>query len=197
MSRRILRPEEREIWQKVTATARPRQPEQARPVDDPRAPSKPVQPKGRIAPPPVFRIGEHAPVARPLLAAAPAPRDQLAMQAIVMDRGAHRAMTRGRLEPEARIDLHGMTLAEAHPALTGFVLRARASGRRLVLVITGKGKQRPDHGPVPIRSGVLRHQVPHWLSLPPLSAAVLQIAAAHARHGGEGAYYVYLRRGRT
>ncbi|HRO15757.1 MAG TPA: Smr/MutS family protein, partial [Paracoccus sp. (in: a-proteobacteria)] len=97
-----------------------------------------------------------------------------------------------KLRPEARIDLHGMTLAVAKAELTGFILSAQSAGRRLVLVITGKGKG--DHGPLPTRAGALRHEVPHWLYMAPLAQAVLQIVPAHLRHGGEGAYYVWLRR---
>ena len=109
-----------------------------------------------------------------------------------VDSRTQRDLSRGKLRPEARIDLHGMTLAAAKAELTGFILSAQASGRRLVLVITGKGKG--DHGPLPTRSGALRHEVPHWLDLPPLSHVVLQVVPAHLRHGGGGAYYVYLRR---
>ena len=105
-------------------------------------------------------------------------------------------MTRGKLSPEARIDLHGMTLAEAHPELIRFILNAHSDGLRLVLVITGKGKRGVDAGPVPQRQGVLKQQVPHWLHMPPLGPAILQVAEAHLKHGGTGAYYVYLRRHR-
>ena len=80
--------------------------------------------------------------------------------------------------------------------LSRFILSAYADGKRLVLVITGKGKERDDGGPIPVRFGVLRHQVPQWLALTPLSSAVLQITQAHDRHGGGGAYYVYLRKNR-
>jgi DNA-nicking Smr family endonuclease len=111
-----------------------------------------------------------------------------------MDAKTHGKMTRGKLAPEARIDLHGLTLAEAHPELIHFILNAQAQGLRLVLVITGKGKRRDDGGPIPQRMGALRHQVPAWLHLPPLGPAVLQVTEAHQRHGGSGAYYVYLRR---
>ena len=120
--------------------------------------------------------------------------EDLARQPLRMDARLHRQMTRGRTAPEARIDLHGMTLSEAHPELIRFILNAQAQGLRLVLVITGKGKRRDDHGPIPVRMGVLRHQVPAWLAQMPLGPAVLQIAPAHLKHGGEGAYYVYLRR---
>ena len=113
-----------------------------------------------------------------------------------MDRKAHRKMTSGKLEPEAKIDLHGMTLAEAHPELIRFILNSQDRGRRLVLVITGKGKMSHDDGPIPQRQGVLRHQVPQWLRMPPLGPAVMQVSQAHLKHGGAGAYYVYLRRTR-
>ena len=92
----------------------------------------------------------------------------------------------------ARI-VHYLGIAHEHqcPAL-----RAQAQGKRLVLVITGKGKNTDTGGPIPTRNGVLRHAVPQWLGMAPLSGLVLQITQAHVRHGGGGAYYVYLRRNR-
>ena len=113
-----------------------------------------------------------------------------------MDRRAHPQMTRGKFQPEARIDLHGMTQSQAHPELIRFMLSAHGAGKRLVLVITGKGKAGLDFGPIPQRMGVLRHQVPQWLAQPPLGSIVLQVSTAHQKHGGAGALYVYLRRGR-
>ena len=101
-------------------------------------------------------------------------------------------LRRGRKKPEARIDLHGMTLAQAHPALNRFIHDTHARGHRLVLVITGKGRA-GDGAPFAER-GVLRRQVPIWLQSGATAGLVLQILPAHARHGGEGAYYVYLRR---
>lgn len=123
---------------------------------------------------------------------APGPAERLAAHPLRMDHKTHKQLTRGKLRPEARLDLHGMTLAAAKAELTGFILSAHAQGRRLVLVITGKGKG--DHGPLPTRSGALRHEVPHWLHMAPLVGVVLQVVPAHLRHGGGGAYYIYLRR---
>ena len=127
---------------------------------------------------------------------APSLPDQISSAPVQMDQKAFGKLKRGKLKPEGRIDLHGMTLDHAHPILTKFILSAHARGKRLVLVITGKGKLRDDGGPIPVRHGVLRHQVPQWLAMPPLSSAVLQITQAHVSHGGGGAYYVYLRRHR-
>ena len=91
----------------------------------------------------------------------------------VMDAKSFGKLTRGKLRPEGRIDLHGMTMAEAHPALQDFILGSAQLQRRLVLVITGKGKSKPDYGPVPERHGVLRHNVPIWLRQSPLSSVIL------------------------
>ena len=114
--------------------------------------------------------------------------------ALNMDRTTFQRMKRGKVRPEARIDLHGMTADAAHQRLTAFLFQAQASGRRLVLVITGKGRPGSDEGPVPYRMGVLRRSLPEWLGRAPLKPIVQQIAEAHQRHGGSGAFYVYLRR---
>jgi DNA-nicking Smr family endonuclease len=112
----------------------------------------------------------------------------------VMDTKTYGKMKRGKLVPEARIDLHGMTLDQAHPALTRFILTSYSRGFRLVLVITGKGLQDDPHDPIPRQRGVLKRQVPMWLRMAPLNTAVMDVSEAHLRHGGGGAYYVYLRR---
>ena len=193
---RKLTPEERELWAHVAASTvalhplRPLVPEQPAPV----AP----HPKHRLPRPEVteFRIGSTAPAFAARHDLAPSPVERLAHAPVRMDHKAHQKIKRGRIEPEARIDLHGMTLAEAHPELIRFVLSAQSAGRRLVLVITGKGRIGTDDGPIPMRHGILRHQVPQWLHQAPLANAVLQVVQAHLRHGGTGAYYVYLRRAR-
>jgi len=97
-----------------------------------------------------------------------------------MDAKSFGKLTRGKLRPEGRIDLHGMTMAQAHPALQDFILGSAQLQRRLVLVITGKGKFKPDHGPIPERHGVLRHNVPIWLRQSPLSLVILEVTQAHA-----------------
>lgn len=196
MSRRRLTPEELALWRKVADTAERKSPHRKDPdshqILRPKPkPAKPVpQPRER------FEIGSCANNQTTGHDVLPGLQDRIAAQPIKMDKKAHARLKRGKLTPEGRIDLHGMTMERAHPALTGFILNAQAQGKRLVLVITGKGKRSDDSGPIPQRPGVLRHAVPQWLSMPPLAQAVLQVAEAHAKHGGGGAYYVYLRRPR-
>jgi DNA-nicking Smr family endonuclease len=189
---RSLRPDEVDLWNKVVENAQPLRPERPMTAEL----STLTQPKKQNAPVPRFRLGEAARPARPAHDLAPVIAEQVASQPLAMDRNRFAKLRKGRLAPEARIDLHGLTIAQAHPRLTQFIFDAVARERRLVLVITGKGKSKADHGPIPERHGVLRHQVPHWLNTAPLKPHILQIAEAHIRHGGQGAYYVYLRRAR-
>lgn len=191
---RHLSAEERALWDRVAERATPLDPKRK-----PRAPERTPKQKAKSEdvrePLPDFRVGQRTDAARPHDIMRPLV-DRLAASAVNMDNKSFGKMKRGKLKPEGRIDLHGMTMAQAHPALVGFILGSQSQGRRLVLVITGKGKDRDDGGPIPTRHGVLRHQVPQWLALPPLSQAILQVTPAHIKHGGHGAYYVYLRRNR-
>ncbi len=192
--RKSLSPEDVELWHRVAATAIPLH---KKPIGrHPDLLPKPRQVKPPLVLPDDFALGAVGRAPRTRIALQPTIEEAVAAHPLRMDPGTFRKMKRGKSEPEARIDLHGMTLAEAHPALIGFILRAQTAGYRLVLVITGKGRQAEDGGPIPQRMGALRHQAPHWLHTPPLGAAVQQIAPAHQRHGGAGAYYVYLRRSR-
>lgn len=139
---------------------------------------------------PEFRIGDRASVTLPSTALSGS------SEPVRMDRKAFQRLKRGRAKPDARIDLHGMTVDRAERALAAFLLRAYGEGHRLCLVITGKGRGSDDIGPIPARTGVLRQQLPLWTSKPPLAGIVLQVTPAHRRHGGTGAFYVYLARRR-
>jgi DNA-nicking Smr family endonuclease len=115
-----------------------------------------------------------------------------------LDRRLKQRVARGREAIEARLDLHGMTQAEAHSELLRFLRRAQARGARTVLVVTGKGSSgaRPHDHDLDRERGVLRRQVPMWLALPEFRLLVVGFDAAHAGHGGQGALYVRLRRAR-
>lgn len=191
---RGLRPEEREVWNRIARTVKPLDPAR-KPVPAHKAPeaSRPAQDQSR-APETVSRAALaqwlDAPGATPLRTPKPA------------ERGSEKKVRRGRVEIEARIDLHGHTEASGRRALLGFLQRARGSGKKTVLVITGKGASSrameerrfepwdPDGPRLP---GVLKRAFPRWMGEGDFAAIVSGYAPAHARHGGSGAYYVMLR----
>lgn len=194
MRRRRLSAEEEALWRQVAATASPLRVDPPSFARDPDPASVPDPPPASPRRPLVLPPRPASEPGRLTLDLAPSPVADRAHPH--MDRRRFDKLRRGRMEPEARLDLHGMTSERAHDALTAFILAAHASGLRLVLVITGKGRPGEPDAMAPHRHGVLRHNVPHWLGAPPLASKVLQLAQAHQRHGGGGAFYVYLRRQR-
>lgn len=118
-----------------------------------------------------------------------------------LDRRTSERLRKGQMEIDGRIDLHGLTRAEAHRQLRSFITAAQIRGRRCVLVITGKGSSRQKTEDAPFmgneRSGILRDAVPNWLQAPDLKHLVVDIRHAQPKHGGGGALYVLLRRRRA
>ena len=184
--KRSLSEEERALWESVAKQTKPlrKKHRAAKPpaVDSPAteapAAAKPAAPP---KPPPSTKIlrapkPQVPPAAPPLLAP--------------LGRRERSQLSRGRKEIDARLDLHGMTQARAHHALSGFLQRAHREGLTFVLVITGKGRAMGAES----ERGVLRRQVPQWLSLPEFRSLVVGFEEAHIGHGGEGALYVRIRR---
>ena len=189
---RHLSPEEQDLWERVADRAKPLGP--ARRIIPVKNPIVKTQPKlAEVVRVQRFQVGELADFRSPH-DVLPSIGQRLAKAPVQMDAKAFAKLKRGKLRPEARLDLHGMTMSEAHPELIAFILGSQAKGRRLVLVITGKGKLRDEGGPMPARQGILRHQVPQWMAIAPLAQSIMQVTPAHGAHGGHGAYYVYLRR---
>ena len=149
-----------------------------------RRPERPKHPAAKVEPPAAKPVPRPAPVPAP--AARPRPAPALGRFADLDKRTAER-FRRGEMPIDGRLDLHGLTQAEAHRRLESFVGRAAVAGRRMLLVITGKGAA---------GAGVLRDATPRWLAEPALRPHVLAIAHAQPRHGGSGALYVLLRKQR-
>lgn len=127
------------------------------------------------------------------LARREAPPEKKAPPLAPLGRRLKQRVARGRESIDARLDLHGMTQTQAHAALLRFLQRAQADGAKIALVVTGKGRGK---GPDQRGHGVLKRQVPMWLSLPQFRSLVVGFEDAHLGHGGEGALYVRLRRAR-
>ena len=131
------------------------------------------------------------PAAAPTQPRRPTPPPPLAP----LERRLKRDLARGRAVVDSVLDLHGMTQAEAHHALRGFLVQAQIQDFRLVIVITGKGARSDRDGTDWFHeTGVLRRLVPHWLREPDLRSTVLGFEEAGPGHGGAGALYVRLRR---
>ena len=177
--KRTLSEEEHALWQSVAKQL------------------KPLRKKHRVASPPAVRSEAEIAPAKPVRAPseipviAPPPKKPMTPPLVPLGRRERSQLSKGKKEIEARLDLHGMTQARAHRALSGFLHRAHGDGLTFVLVITGKGKVGAE-----AERGVLRRQVPQWLSQPEFRTLVVGFEEAHVGHGGAGALYVRIRRSR-
>jgi DNA-nicking Smr family endonuclease len=103
----------------------------------------------------------------------------------VLERTREKKLRQGEIGIEAKLDLHGMTQSVAYDALASFMRRSVKNHKRHLLIITGKGAD---------GAGVLRTNLKTWLSQMPESTSILALRPASPKHGGEGAFYVILRK---
>ncbi len=161
MTNRPIKPEEKQIWNRVARTVTPRRPKSAKAISSPSRDDFAT----------MLRL---PPVA---VSTRPPPLHSL-------DINRDKKIRRGRVHIDAKIDLHDMTQAEARPALARAIIGASNRNYKCVLVITGKGAR---------LDGVLRRYFPDWIAAPDLRPLIATYAPAHIRHGGLGAWYVFLK----
>jgi len=160
---RNLSDTERKVWRRVTKTVTPK-PQKGVP--------KPMPTREEFGQ--MMRVRQDAP------SAARERRGELELRN-------DKAVRRGRVKIDARLDLHDLTLSQGWPALERGLIRSYNRGQSCVLVITGKGMR---------LEGKLRQALPGWLADPALRPIVATYSQAHIRHGGTGAWYVFLKAAR-
>ncbi len=168
-----------DLWRYVTRNVTPYR-TQRHPAPDASGPDTGAEPASIIA-----RETEFAMPAPPPARRASQPLKLGAVAA--MDKRTGQRFKRGEMSVDGRIDLHGLTLDQAHAALASFIRRSHARGDRCVIVVTGKG----DKG-----GGRIRRETPEWLNRPDLRPLILAVTEARRQHGGAGALYVLLKRTR-
>lgn len=157
------------LWSRVAATVRPI--------------------TGRSAPPPAPKPLPVTSTPRPAPSDPPprslSPPTRPPVGAATLDGGWDRRLRQGDISPERVIDLHGYSLDAAHALLTNALDNADANGDRVLLIITGKGRE---------GRGRIRAELNHWLDNGQHRHRIAALRPAHARHGGGGAFYLILRR---
>ena len=161
-------------------------------VGSPKSPVLPTKPSPKSSVKSPLKSPTKKPTKRPEVIVS-APR---ALTSPTMDRRNFNRLQKGQMPIDARLDLHGMTVEQAKLRLKSFLLNAHARGDRVILVITGKGLRSGfDEFNRPNR-GVIREGLPQWVKDKTLAPMIVQITPAHRQHGGDGAFYLYLRRKR-
>ena len=185
---RRLNAEERALWARVMATVKPMPGREA-------VPEKPLPLGGGVGGGAVPQSAR--PVVRPH--PSPSPKGEGLKRAspvpgTTLDGSWDRRLSRGMVQPDATVDLHGHTLNSAYAMLDDALGRSIARGDRVILLITGK-PPRPD-SERPHARGAIRAAVGDWLHSSRHADAIAAVRGANPRHGGSGALYIVLRRPR-
>ncbi len=169
-------------------------------VGSPKSPVLPPKPTPKLSPKSAPQPNPKSPLKPPTKKTTKRPEVIVsaprALTSPTMDRRNFNRLQKGQMPIDARLDLHGMTVEQAKLRLKSFLLNAHAGGDRVILVITGKGLRSGfDEFNRPNR-GVIREGLPQWVKDKALAPMIVQITPAHRQHGGDGAFYLYLRRKR-
>lgn len=197
--RRDLTPSERQAWLRVRRTTRPLHPNppeltaDALPepsIEDQQPLKKPVrtpEPRKRktATAEEMARLVADSPFRRQAKSVSAGSKSKPGTAYQPVDRRGEKRIRRGRVAVETVIDLHGHTQVTALSALIEFFSRNRLNGEKSVLVITGKGRN---------GTGILRARFLEWLGREDIREHVTGYSTAHRKHGGDGAFYVFLRR---
>lgn len=182
MAGRPLNPDETQLWARVMATVRPMRAVATPPTS--------TTPTGKVKPTRGIRLPAQPAV--PMRATKPAPPTLNA--ANTLDGGWDKRLLRGAVVPDSSLDLHGHTLASAHAMLDAGLARAIARGDRVLLLVTGKPPRAESERPH--ARGAIRSAIIDWLAISRHAGQIAAVRGAHPRHGGAGALYIILRRGR-
>jgi DNA-nicking Smr family endonuclease len=193
---RLLRQDELAVWQQITETVSPLHPQKPSRLEDHLAASASGNDPATMLP----ASTDSRTAAMAIQAVKAVPRRPPSIAGL--NRRETQKFSRGNVEIDGRIDLHGMSVARARPALLHFIEASRDLGRRTVLVITGKGASpftrhtlhSADYYHAPERQGILRAELSQWLHEREFARHVIGFQPAHPRHGGGGAFYLRLRR---
>ena len=190
MSGRKLKPNEKRAWARVAKSVRARNEATLPDMTDLDALLGPKEPSGQPSQrpkPPQHSKPALGPLRHPLAIFAIEDRKRLQPPSSqgLPDRGRERKVRRGQLGITGTLDLHGHTQASAEAAFLGFLRQHQSARSTCVLVITGKGKR---------GEGILRQRFLQWLTREDVRSLVSSYASAHQKHGGSGAFYVFLRR---
>ena len=106
-------------------------------------------------------------------------------QGVAISKKNYRNLSKGNVNIDDKLDLHGYRELEANNLLEEFINNSFENGKRLLLVITGKGQK---------GEGVIKKNIINWLNAKNIRNKILAVNHASNKHGGSGALYILLRK---
>ena len=106
-----------------------------------------------------------------------------------------RQIKSGKINIDGILDLHGLSLKEAELRLQLFVSESLRLNKRFLLIITGKGRNSKPN--IYGKTVTIKSEINKWLSKDFYSGKIQYISKALDKHGGNGAYYFFLRKSKN
>ena len=112
-----------------------------------------------------------------------------------------KGIKKGSFHIDKKIDFHGMSLLESEVQFNNTIIESYNSGQRCLLFVTGKGlfksKNYEESYEPKLYHGIIRTAFVEWARSKKFSKYILSFEQASIEHGGDGAFYVYLRKNKN
>jgi len=98
------------------------------------------------------------------------------------------------------IDLHGYTLDEANKSIENFINKAFSENINKLIIVTGKGLHSENEKDPYVSKdlGILKYSIPEFITNnDSLMNMINEITDAKIEDGGEGAFYIFLRKNKS
>ena len=106
-------------------------------------------------------------------------------------------MKKGRIKIDKKIDFHGLSLQNAKTLFLETINECFVQNHRCILFITGKGlynQNKERHKNKKLYYGKIRNNILEWNQLHIVKSKILNVQRAGPEHGGDGAFFIYLRK---
>ena len=112
-----------------------------------------------------------------------------------------KGVKKGSFNIDKKIDFHGKTLLDSEEQFNNTILDSYNDGKRCLLFVTGKGlfksKNYGESEKPKLYHSIIRSCFVEWVSSKKFSKYILSFEQASIEHGGDGAFYVYLRKNKN
>mgnify|MGYP001495263371 FL=1 len=112
-----------------------------------------------------------------------------------------KGIKKGSFHIDKKVDFHGKSLLESEEQFNNTIIESYNSGQRCLLFVTGKGlfksKNYEESYKPKLYHGIIRASFIEWVRSKKFSKHILSFEQASIEHGGDGAFYVYLRKNKN
>ena len=112
-----------------------------------------------------------------------------------------KGIKKGSFNIDKKIDFHGKSLLESEEQFNNTIIESYKEGQRCLLFVTGKGlfksKNHEESDKPKLYHGIIRSSFVEWARSKKFSRYILSFEQASIEHGGDGAFYVYLRKNKN